>query len=88
MSTSTKTPSGAVATSECGLSPLTDTNGLAIPSCEADVGILTNGLLRLNPISLAISTERPPPIPITSSLLLWRTFFSISCIVFWSFVLA
>jgi len=51
MSTSTKTPSGAVATSECGLSPLTDTNGLAMPSCEADVGILTNGLLRLNPIS-------------------------------------
>ena len=79
MSTSTKTPSGAVATSECGLSPLTDTNGLAIPSCEADVGTLTNGLLRLNPISLAISTERPPPIPITSSLLLWRTFFQ--CLV-------
>jgi len=44
MSTSTKTPSGAVATNECGLSPLTDTKGLAIPSCEADVGILTNGL--------------------------------------------
>ena len=69
MSTSTKTPSGAVATSECGLSPLTDTKGLAMPSCEADVGILTNGLLRLNPISLAISTERPPPIPIINSLL-------------------
>jgi len=43
ISTSTKTPRGAVATSECGLSPLSDTNGLAMPSCEADVGILTNG---------------------------------------------
>ena len=71
-----------MATSECGLSPLTDTNGLAIPSCDADVGTLTNGLLRLNPMSFAISTERPPPTPIIKSLLLWRTFFSISCIVF------
>ena len=46
-STSTKTPSGAVATSECGFSPLTETNGLDIPSWDADVGILTNGFFNL-----------------------------------------
>ena len=48
ISTSTKTPRGAVATKECGFLPLIDTNGLAIPSCDADVGMLTNGILRLN----------------------------------------
>ena len=87
-STSTKTPSGAVATKECGLSPLTETKGLAMPSCEADVGMLTNDLSILKPIILAISTERPPPIPITKSLLFRSTFFSISIIDFLSIVLA
>ena len=82
ISTSTKTPSGAVATRECGLSPFTDTNGLAMPSCDADVGTLTNGLLRLNPTSLAISTERPPPTPITSSLLSSAYFFFYSLYCF------
>ena len=32
ISMSTKTPNGAVATIECGLSLLTETNGLEIPS--------------------------------------------------------
>ena len=36
---------GALATmEECGFSPaFTDTNGLAIPSCDAAVGTLANG---------------------------------------------
>ena len=68
MSKSTKTPNGAVATNECGLSPLTETNGLAIPSCDADVGILTNGFLRLKAHNFAISTDRPQPKPMLMSL--------------------
>ena len=56
ISTSTKTPRGAVATNECGFLPLTDTNGLAIPSWDADVGILTNGILILKEQSFAPST--------------------------------
>ena len=80
ISKSTNTPSGAVATKECGLSPLTETNGLAIPSCDAEVGILTNGFFRLNEHSLAISTERPPPNPIIMSLFTYLTFFWIAIV--------
>ena len=75
MSISTNTPNGAVATRECGLSPRTDTKGLAIPSCEAAVGRLTNDFFRLKAIILAISTDLPPPIPIMRSLLSFFTFF-------------
>ena len=75
MSKSTKTPNGAVATNECGLSPLTETNGLAIPSCDADVGILTKGFLRINEHNFAISTDLPPPIPIMRSVFAFLTFF-------------
>ena len=73
--TSTNTPKGAVATSEWGFSPLTETKGLAIPSCDAEVGILTNGLLRLNEHNFAISTDLPPPIPIMRSVFAFLTFF-------------
>ena len=73
--TSTKTPRGAVATNECGFSPLTETKGLAIPSCDADVGILTNGFFRLNEQSFAISTDLPPPIPTMRSDFPDLTFF-------------
>ena len=75
ISKSTKTPNGAVATNECGLSPLTETNGLAIPSCDADVGILTNGFLKLNAHNFAISTDRPPPKHQIISLFAVLTFF-------------
>ena len=69
ISISTKTPSGAVATIEYGLSPRRETNGLAIPSCDADVGTLTNGFFSLNATIFAISTDLPPPIPTIRSLL-------------------
>ncbi len=74
-SMSTKTPSGAVATIECGLSPRTETKGLAIPSCDAAVGTLTNGFSRLNEIIFAMSTDLPPPIPMIRSLLSFLTSF-------------
>ena len=38
-------------------SPLTETNGLAIPSCDAEVGMLINGFFKLNEHNFAISTE-------------------------------
>ena len=60
-STSTKTPRGAVAINECGFLSLTDTNGLAIPSCDADVGMLTNGIFRLKEHSFSTSTESQHP---------------------------
>ena len=47
--------------------PLIETNGLDIPSWEAEVGTLTNGLFNLNAVILATSTERPPPRPIIKS---------------------
>src|SRR4029077_6378652 len=50
-------------------SPRIETNGLAIPSCEADVGMLTNDFFKLYAIIFAISTDLPPPIPIIKSLL-------------------
>jgi hypothetical protein len=50
--------------------PLIDTNGLEMPSCEAEVGTLMNGLLKSNATIFAISTDRPPPKPrITSGIL-------------------
>ena len=66
---STKTPSGAVAIMEYGLSPRKETKGLAIPSCDAEVGMLTNGFFSVNAIIFAMSTDLPPPIPIIKSLL-------------------
>ena len=75
ISKSTNTPRGAVATNECGFSPLTETNGLAIPSCDAEVGMLINGFFRLNEHNFAISTERPPPNPMIMSLFAALTFF-------------
>ena len=68
MSISTKTPNGADATIECGLSLLTETNGLDTPSCDAAVGTLTNGMSKLKEINFAVSTDRPPPIPAIISL--------------------
>ena len=62
------TPIGVIAFMECGLLvPLMETNGLDIPSCDAEVGTLRKGLLILKAIIFAISTERPPPNPITKS---------------------
>ena len=62
---------------EWGLSLFTETNGLAIPSCDAAVGKLTNGMDKLYEISFAVSTERPPPIPTIKSELSFLTSFSI-----------
>ena len=78
MSKSTNTPRGAVATNECGFSLLTETNGLAIPSCDAEVGMLTNGFFRLNAHNFATSTYRPPPNPMIMSLFVDLTFFCIT----------
>ena len=82
MSISTKTPIGADATIEWGLSLFTETNGLAIPSCDAAVGKLTNGMDKLYEINFAVSTERPPPIPIIKSELSFLTDFWILSIDF------
>ena len=62
---------------EWGLSLFTETNGLAIPSCDAAVGKLTNGMDKLYEISFAVSTERPPPIPTIKFELSFLTSFSI-----------
>jgi hypothetical protein len=59
------------------LSLFIETNGLAIPSCDAAVGKLTNGMDRLYEINFAVSTERPPPIPTIKFELSFLTFFSI-----------
>jgi hypothetical protein len=65
---SATTPIGVFAFMECGLLvPLMETNGLDIPSCDADVGTLRNGLPILKAVIFAISTDRPPPKPITKS---------------------
>jgi hypothetical protein len=70
---------GVLALMECGLLvPLIETNGLEIPSWDADVGTLKKGFPILKAVILAISTDRPPPKPITKSgkvfaILPWST---------------
>ena len=61
---SAMTPKGTVALRERELPPsLMDARGLAMPSCDADVGTLMNGTLRLTEASFARSILLPPPTP-------------------------